>query len=145
MAFFGALRANRSRSSLIYSKCAENKMSFEIHIYRLVEFWPEKSLSFLGRSVFSKMLKKACAKVPEINCSLTMVTCKLVVVIFRANQFNFLTRPVPWWWLSAWPPLVWFPSSRWPCPGSLSVPPEVTKAGMRRQSKGLPRMHQPCQ
>ena len=32
MAFFGALRANRGTFLLIYSKSAENKMSFEIHV-----------------------------------------------------------------------------------------------------------------
>ena len=32
MAFFGALRANRSIFLLIYSKSAENEMSFEIHV-----------------------------------------------------------------------------------------------------------------
>ena len=32
MAFFGALRANRDTFLLIYSKSAENKMSFEIHV-----------------------------------------------------------------------------------------------------------------
>ena len=31
MAFFGALRANRGTFLLIYSKSAENKMSFEIY------------------------------------------------------------------------------------------------------------------
>ena len=32
MAFFGALRANRGTFLLNYSKSAENKMSFEIHV-----------------------------------------------------------------------------------------------------------------
>ena len=32
MAFFDALRANRGTFLLIYSKSAENKMSFEIHV-----------------------------------------------------------------------------------------------------------------
>ena len=33
MAFFGALRANRSTfCSFTYSKSAENKMSFEVHV-----------------------------------------------------------------------------------------------------------------
>ena len=32
IAFFGALRANRGTFLLIYSKSAENKMSFEIHV-----------------------------------------------------------------------------------------------------------------
>ena len=32
MAFFGTLRANRGTFLLIYSKSAENKMSFEIHV-----------------------------------------------------------------------------------------------------------------
>ena len=29
-------------------KRAENEMSFEYYCYRFIEFWPEKSLSFLG-------------------------------------------------------------------------------------------------
>ena len=32
MAFFGTLRAHRGTFLLIYSKSAENKMSFEIHV-----------------------------------------------------------------------------------------------------------------
>ena len=49
MAFFGALRANRI-TMLIYSKKAENKMSFEIHVTTIAT----GSLSFglKNRSVF---------------------------------------------------------------------------------------------
>ena len=42
MAFFGALRANRGTFLLIYSKSAENKMSFEIHVTTI-------ATGFLGR------------------------------------------------------------------------------------------------
>ena len=57
MSFFGALRANRRTFLLIYSKSAENKMSFEIHVTTIatgsLSFGLKKSLSFFGCWVFS--------------------------------------------------------------------------------------------
>ena len=63
MAFFGALRTNRGTFLLIYSKSAENKMSFEIHVttiatsslsfgLKIVEFFG--LLSFFGLEFFQK-------------------------------------------------------------------------------------------
>ena len=52
MAFFCSSLREQRHFLLIYSNSAENKMSFEIHVTTiatgLVEFWPEKSLGFLG-------------------------------------------------------------------------------------------------
>ena len=50
MAFFGSLRANRDTFLLNYSKSAENKMSFEIHVITIATGWLSFDLNnrFLG-------------------------------------------------------------------------------------------------
>ena len=61
MAFFGALRANRGTFLLIYSKSAENKMSFEIHVTTIatgsLSFGLKNPRGFCPIKFFSKMLK----------------------------------------------------------------------------------------
>ena len=61
MAFFGALRANRGTFLLIYSKSAENKMSFEIHVTTIatgsLSFGLKNRLVFSALSFFENVKK----------------------------------------------------------------------------------------
>ena len=61
MAFFGGLRANRGTFLLIYSKSAENKMSFEIHVTTIatcsLSLGLKNRLFFLALSFFENVKK----------------------------------------------------------------------------------------